>query len=627
MLNEINGVETKRISVFLPLFACTIALTLAAAISCFFVMDRAWADDCAGLEGRSPNPAEASDNANSWRFADGELLDSDGGASPNGVSSFSLSPNARAAVAGSSSNATWTKSNGVSSYTWRATPDGENTIVSVPGTKEVGIDVSKWNGTIDWNKVKSDGITFAIIRCGYGSNYTSQDDETFLSNVRGAQAAGIKIGVYLYSYATKATGPAPSGESEGAHAVRLLKEAGLSPSDLALPVFLDMEDASTVGVGNRQLAAIATAFCDVVKREGYEVGIYASQSWWSNYLTEPCFANNGWCKWVARWPGGSGITSSGSSNTDIWQFSDCGSVSGIAGRVDMNFTYFGFNSWNLVNGTWYYCDSDGKPFTGWQWIDGAWYYLDPDNGGAMLSGIYEVDGRLYASSPSGAMYSSGWVQISGKWYYANQDGSLKTGWLRLGSAWYYMGSDGAMRTGWALDGDTWYYLNPSGAMLTGWQWVGGAWYYLDGSGAMAQSEWLYYGGSWYYLGDTGAMATGWALDGDTWYYMNRSGIMQTGWQWVGGAWYYLKDSGAMATGWLLDGDTWYYLSSSGVMSTGWVQVRGTWYYLDGSGAMLTGWLNLGGARYYLLDSGAMVTGVIEIDGNNYTFHSSGSLIG
>lgn len=542
MLNEINAVETKRISVFLPLLACAIALTLVAAISCFFVMDRAWADDYAGLEGSSSNPVEASDNANSWRFADGELLDSEDGAFPNGASPLSLSPNARVAVEGSLSNATWTKSNGASSYTWRATPDGANTIVSVSGTKEVGIDVSKWNGTIDWNKVKSDGITFAIIRCGYGSNYTSQDDETFLSNVRGAQAAGIKNGVYLYSYATKATGPAPSGESEGAHAVRLLKEAGLSPSDLALPVFLDMEDASTVGVGNRQLAAIATAFCDVVKREGYEVGIYASQSWWSNYLTEPCFANNGWCKWVARWPGGSGITSSGSSNTDIWQFSDCGSVSGIKGRVDMNFTYFGFNSWRLIDGVWYYCDSDDKPFTGWQWIDGAWYYLDPDKGGAMLTGVYEADGKFYASSSSGAMYSSGWVQISGKWYYANSDGSLKTGWLKLGSTWYYMGSDGAMLTGWVLDGGTWYYCNGSGAMLTGWQWVGGAWYYLK---------------------DSGAMATGWILDGDTWYYCNGSGAMLTGWLNLGGTWYYLNGSGAMVSENTVIGAKLYCFDSSG----------------------------------------------------------------
>ena len=608
-------------------FACAVAFGLSCAVS----TQSAWADDYEAQEGSSDNPTEAQDNANSWRFSNGERIEANGTAEgEDAVATYARSIEARGAVAGVDGvYATWTSGNGANTYTWRANPTDANTYITVPGAKEVGIDVSQWNGAINWSKVKADGITFAIIRCGYGSNFESQDDTTFLTNVKGAQAAGIKIGVYLYSYATKTTGADSSGQSEAEHVLRLLDEAGLEPADLALPVYLDMEDSSTLGVGNAQLGNIAKIFCDTVSGEGYEVGIYANTNWWRNYLTASCFSNSSWHKWVASWPGASQATSSGVSGTEVWQFSNCGDVNGINGNVDMNFSYvnWGTGGWKKVGSTWYYLNSDGTAKTGWLYTGGAWYYLDPSKDGAMATGWVKVSGTWYYCNGSGSM-QTGWLKLGGTWYYLNSSGAMATGWKSVGGTWYYLNpGNGAMQTGWIDDNGTWYYANGSGAMQTGWLSTGGKWYYLKGSGAMA-TGWASVGGAWYYLTPgNGAMRTGWVLDGSTWYYCNGSGAMLTGWQWIGGSWYYLKASGAMATGWESVGGAWYYLGSSGAMQTGWEKVGGTWYYLNGSGVMQTGWLKLGGTWYYLNGSGAMLTGMHTINGVRYSFSSSGAWIG
>lgn len=84
---------------------------------------------------------------------------------------------------------------------------------------------------------------------------------------------------------------------------------------------------------------MAKTFCDTISKQGYKVGIYANQNWWRNYLTDPVFSNSNWHKWIARYPGSNKANSSGVSGTGIWQFSDCGNVSGIGGYVDMNFDY------------------------------------------------------------------------------------------------------------------------------------------------------------------------------------------------------------------------------------------------------------------------------------------------
>ena len=503
------------------------------------------------------NENETNDNANSWRFENGDQVYSYEGASTEVVDPYAITP--FAAAPNASSYATWYKSNGITSYTYKAKPSDKGKIINISGAKRVGIDVSYHNGTINWEKVKNSGVSFAIIRCGYGSDFTSQDDKQFLNNVKGAQENGIDIGIYLYSYAMNLTGNDSSATSEAEHVLRLLNKAGLEPEDLAYPVFYDLEESKQLDLGAKKLGDLATTFCDAISAEGYEVGIYSNLNWWTNYLTDSAFDNSDWHKWAARYPGSNKATDSGVPDTEIWQFSDCGNVDGVSGNVDMNFDYvrsYRYIGWAQESGKWYYLNADGSHKTGWLKISGKWYYLDPEKDGEMRTGIYKVDEKYYASDSSGAMYSSGWAKVSGKWYYANSDGSLKTGWFKTGGKWYYLNSNGAMATGWKQVGKTWYYLSSSGAMLTGWQKISGKWYYLDSNGAMA-TGWKKLSGKWYYLNSSGVMQTGWEKVSGKWYYLNSSGVMQAN-KWIGD--YYVQSDGSMATNkWIGS----YYVGSDG----------------------------------------------------------------
>lgn len=182
-----------------------------------------------------------------------------------------------------------------------------------------GIDVSEFQGKIDWEKVKNDGIEFAILRCGYGMDFSNQDDVEYERNANECERLGIPYGVYIYSYATNTT----RASSEADHVLRLID--GL---DLSYPVYYDMEDSSTI---NSDLAAIAKTFCNKISNSGYSVGVYANLDWWNNRLTDSCFDN--WHKWVAQW----NETCDYTKPYAMWQYSSSGAVNGINGRVDMNY--------------------------------------------------------------------------------------------------------------------------------------------------------------------------------------------------------------------------------------------------------------------------------------------------
>lgn len=195
---------------------------------------------------------------------------------------------------------------------------------------KIGIDVSYWNGDIDWEKVRDAGVDYAIIRCGYGDDLSSQDDLRFIQNVKGAKAAGVEIGVYLYSYASSVS----QAQSEAAHTVRLLRAAGLSGSDVPYGVYYDLEESSVGSVANRSLLArMSRTYCSAVKAAGYRPGVYANLWWWNTYLTDSAF--NSWSRWVAQW--NTSCTYLGTY--DMWQCSSTGSVPGISGNVDMDVYY------------------------------------------------------------------------------------------------------------------------------------------------------------------------------------------------------------------------------------------------------------------------------------------------
>ncbi|WP_165044062.1 GBS Bsp-like repeat-containing protein [Adlercreutzia sp. ZJ138] len=257
--------------------------------------------------------------ANSWRFNNGVLLTSQDGARTDGDGGISLA------------EAVTHPDGGYTIFNWfdmfsRGYCSGQ-------GARKV-IDVSQWQGAIDWAAVKASGVDYAIIRCGWGSDYTYQDDTYWRENVQGCLANGIPFGVYIYSYATDTNMAA----SEAAHVLRLLRQEGLDPSKVVLPIYLDLEDNRIAGA---DLAATATTFCSTIQSAGYIPGVYSSAYWWNNKLTEPCF--DSWMKWVAEWNASIGLTcgrfADFPNSNSVWQFSDYGSVSGISGPVDLNYTY------------------------------------------------------------------------------------------------------------------------------------------------------------------------------------------------------------------------------------------------------------------------------------------------
>ena len=171
----------------------------------------------------------------------------------------------------------------------------------------------------------------------------------------------------------------------------------------------------------------------------------------------------------------------------------------------------------------------------WEYIDGKWYY-------------YNSQGEI----------SIGWTDINGYKYYFNNDGTMVTGWKNINGSWYYFWDGGSMATGWVKVGNYWYYTNSNGVMATGWVKVGNYWYYFWGGGSMA-TGWVKVGNDWYYFWDGGSMATGWVKSGGYWYYMKSNGVMATGWQNIGNKKYYFWGGGSMATGWVnLDGKSYYF---------------------------------------------------------------------
>ena len=191
--------------------------------------------------------------------------------------------------------------------------------IYAPNATRKGIDVSEHNGTIDWDKVKAAGIDYAIIRCGYGDDYSFQDDIQWQRNVSECERLGIPYGVYIYSYATDTTMAA----SEAQHVLRLT-----SGHNLTYPVYFDMEDNSTLG---SDFGAIAQTFCSTIQNAGYAVGVYANLNWWNNYLTDARFEQ--WYRWVAQY----NIECDYTGIYAMWQYSSNEYVDGISGRVDMNY--------------------------------------------------------------------------------------------------------------------------------------------------------------------------------------------------------------------------------------------------------------------------------------------------
>ena len=188
-----------------------------------------------------------------------------------------------------------------------------------------GIDVSQYQGEIDWERVK-EHIDFAILRCGYGQDIPGQDDPTFKRNADECTRLGIPFGVYLYSYATDER----AALSEARHVMRLVKDYKME-----YPVYLDLEDPRIGRLTNEQIERNCRVWSDELARNNYFPGFYASYYWWTSKLTGALFTR--YTRWVARY-----AEELGAEGFDMWQYTDKGFVEGINAPVDRNYAFRDF---------------------------------------------------------------------------------------------------------------------------------------------------------------------------------------------------------------------------------------------------------------------------------------------
>ena len=201
----------------------------------------------------------------------------------------------------------------------------------VVGSGTMGIDVSKWNGTIDWNAVKNSGVSYVIIRVGYrGSSQGALiEDPKFKTNIKGATAAGIKVGVYFFTQAVD--------EVEAVQEASMVLDR-ISGYKISYPVFLDVEGSGGRGdaIDSATRTAVCKAFCNTIKNAGYTPGIYANKTWLSSKMDAG--ALSGYKIWLAQYA----KTPTYTGRYDLWQYRSNGKVSGISGNVDLNLSYLGY---------------------------------------------------------------------------------------------------------------------------------------------------------------------------------------------------------------------------------------------------------------------------------------------
>ena len=187
------------------------------------------------------------------------------------------------------------------------------------------VDVSEWNGEIDWKAAKADGVEYAFIRCGFGKDSEKQDDKYFHINMENALEAGVKVGVYFYAYAVDWD----SAAAEAYHCIRLVEKY---KDKISFPVFYDVEEQQNVP----RISDVVMGFINTMNYYGYNCGVYTMGSWYSAYF------KNIDCDyiWLAYWGADDGVPHNKPEYCDIWQYTSKGSVDGIGNRcVDCDILY------------------------------------------------------------------------------------------------------------------------------------------------------------------------------------------------------------------------------------------------------------------------------------------------
>jgi len=238
---------------------------------------------------------------------------------------YTSSDSSVAKIVSTDSNTVKVKVNKVGSATVTAKQCSQSVSIRFSVEKAKCIDLSEWNGNIDFNKVKKSGVTCVILRAGYGKD-PNQEDNKFQEYYRQAKSAGLNVGAYWYSYAT-------SVDAAKAEVKNCMNTIGGKQFDL--PAFLDVEEYRQAVLPRRTLTDIISTFCDGIKSYGYDVGMYSAKS----MLVDSAYPDELSSKYLIWIAAPNTSYSDFPSYVDIHQYSWNGKVNGIPEKVDMNYIY------------------------------------------------------------------------------------------------------------------------------------------------------------------------------------------------------------------------------------------------------------------------------------------------
>lgn len=409
----------------------------------------------------------------------------------------------------------------------------------VPGVVTRGIDVSEWQGKINWQKVKGSDVDFAFVRISYGLNHI---DKYYDYNMSQAEAAGVPVGTYVYSLATNTK--------------TALKEAQLAISKMnghkvSYPVVFDLEYSKMGALSKRRVAQIALAFCNEVKAAGYTPMVYMNTNWYENEVDMSMLA--GLDVWIASYSDRLPAPDRTKYNYGIWQCT-AGNLGSGSYMVSTKGLIDGIPEENNVDLNYGYIDYTTKVIPRWSAKEGYTPSAAP--------------------TTSGISTKNGWSTENGKKYYYVNDEKV-TGWRKIGSKYYYFH---------AVEGylETEKLLNQNGRI-----------YYVDKNGARTKNRWV--GSSWrkrYYIGASGMAVKGsHKIDGKYYYFDLETRRMYSNKLLVrnGNIYYYSKNGTRFTKGLktiTVDGKSrTYYFARNGKAHKGWLTINGKRYYFyQGTGS-------------------------------------------
>ncbi|MDO4272810.1 MAG: GH25 family lysozyme [Eubacteriales bacterium] len=433
--------------------------------------------------------------------------------------------------------------------------------VEIPGAITRGIDVSEFQGKINWQKVKNSNVDFAFVRIAYGTGYM---DKTYDYNMEQAEAAGVPVGTYVYSTATTTT----MAHNEAKLAIEKMKGYKVS-----YPVVYDLEYAKMGQLSPTKVSQLALAFCNEVRKAGYYPMVYCNTYWYSNHIDWSLLS--GLDVWIAQYGDKIQAPSNASYNYTIWQATDGdggGTLNSTKGLID------GIPTSNDVDIDFGYFDYTKKITPRWQPVSTYSPSSKPDiNSGAAVNpgknGWAEEDGKTYYYVND--QKATGWKKINGKNYYFNsKSGALYKNALLTSSKLNicYVDEEGArVSNQWVDWKDKRYYMGANGYAVKGFNKISGKYYYFH-----AQNGYMYKNrkiiskaGNIYYLGSDGVRYSNGFYqikeNGKTnTYYFAANGRAYKGWHTINGKKYYFYKGNKQGSGVRAENIT--LTSSAGVVS-------------------------------------------------------------